>query len=163
MNQLAVTNGKRIAPHQAQANPLDGLPRWLAYLVSAYPQTKISDHVLMVMEDQFGDFDDVLLFEAAREFVRSDRRNWKGFPTAPEFREVAERLQARREEREQERLIAEWQERVKLHNRLRGQRTVILRAWYRGRVGDRVLLAMANKLDAAGLECAAASLRSKLS
>lgn len=167
MNQLTITNGRRMAAYQEPVSPLADLPRWLGYLVGAYPASKLSEEAFMVMEDQFMEFDAGLLYEAAREFARTDRRDFKdnpgGFPTAREFRPTVERLRARQVEQEQERLIAEWRERAKLHSRLRSQRTTMLKAWYSGRVGDRILLAMAKKLDAAGLEFAAASLRSKLS
>lgn len=165
MNKLAVRpNGTALAHpvEDKQEDPIASLPYWLQYLIGAYATSKTSSRQFGVMEDQFLDYDHDLLADAAREFVRSDRRDYHGFPTAPEFRKVVEQVQAQQEEQERETKVTafdEWFERCQV---LRVQRLDLLEDWYTGAVTGHQLSRFADELHAAGLESAAANLRGKL-
>lgn len=166
MNKLATVNSSSLSD-QTSDNPLEDLPRWLGYLVSAYPSSKLSNEVLLVMEDQFIEFDLAVLYAAAREFVRSDKRVFKntpgGFPTASEIRPVVERVNARENEAKAERAAAVFADIFDQCQALRVRRLDILEDWYAGDVTDHQLSRFADEMHTAGLESAAATLRRRVS
>lgn len=165
MNKLTTTDNRTLSS-QGPDNPLADLPRWLGYLASAYPSSKLSDEAFLVMEDQFIEFGPAVLLAAAREFVRGDKRAFKntpgGFPTASELRPVVERVKAQDDETKAERAAAahlDWFDACQV---LRVRRLELLEAWYNDAVSDHQLSRFADEMQAAGLESAAANLRGRL-
>lgn len=147
--QLAVRNELQAS------NPIADLPNWLQYLIGAYPTSKTTPGQLLVMEDQFSDLDGGSLMQAAREFVKSDKRAYKGFPTAPDFRPVVEKIQSNQETP----VIDVTVKRIELRLRRRG----LLELWHIDRASDHDLLVLADDMQHAGMIHAAMSLREKVS
>ena len=77
---------------QAQAaDPLARLPRWLRYLVGAFPAAKVSGATFMVYEDQFSDVDAELMLTAVRQAVKAHK--FASFPAIGELRHLVSGLE----------------------------------------------------------------------
>jgi len=163
VNGLAIrTNGNQVAVVDETEQMIASLPQWLQYLIGAYPTTKVTPGQLLVMEDQFVEVDQDLLLTAAREYVRTNRNDYRRFPDASTLWPVVEQLQARQQEQEQEArgtAFDEWFTRCQV---LRVERLDILEGWYNGAVSDHELSQFAGEMERAGMVSAAASLRSRL-
>lgn len=163
MNQTQVilrpANGMKISA----PNPMDIYPEWYQYLLGSYPNSQTSTIQTKAMLHQFRNHDLELMFDAAAEFVATDNRRTKdgqrvfSLPIPTELRSVVERIVARREDEVRQ---AE-QEKVLFRAELRRQRDELLSSWYAGDVGDDALLVLAEEMEQAGMEYAAASLRAK--
>lgn len=151
MNQVMNGHGRAIS----QGRPEGNVPKWLAYLVAAYPSTKNGPMTYMVLTDQFQGIPSEELYEAARLYVREGS---KWFPSAFEFRPFLKRYQT---EADVNQMAARWQATVATWPALRARRREALEMWYAGEMDNCDLLALADEMDAAGLANAAAGLRGK--
>lgn len=164
-NQVAIrpNGGAVIAAAKMPDDPMNVYPKWYRYLLGSYPNSQTSSNQTMAMLHQFKEYDPDLLFQAAGEFVAKDERRTKSgqrvfsLPIPTEFRDTVEGILARREEQAR----AEEQARVFEQGSLRARRNELLELWYAGDVGDKALLGLAEQMERAGLEYAAASLRAK--
>lgn len=164
-NQVAVRpNGGAIAAAKMPEDPMNAYPKWYRYLLGSYPNSQTSSNQTMAMLHQFKEYDLDLLFEAAGEFVATDERRTKAgqrvfsLPIPTEFRDTVEGILARREEQTR----AEEQARAFEQGSLRARRHELIELWYAHEVEDGALLSLADEMDRAGLEHAAASLRARL-
>lgn len=84
-NGRFVTNAS--APMQKQPDEMDvileQLPRWLAYLVGAFPAAKTNKMTYFAYEDSFVDEDQEMMFQAVRTAVR--KHKFQTFPTIAEI------------------------------------------------------------------------------
>ena len=157
MNQSLATRQTN-SIETGQGNIVQSLPHWLQYLIGAYPSSKTTPAQFMVMEDQFTDYDAVVLVAAAREFVRSDKRTYKdnpgGFPSVGEFRPAVQQTAAK-----QEPPIIDL---TAIRTSLRLRRKGLLELWHRDEVEPGDLLALADEMQSAGMIHAAVSLRGRV-
>lgn len=154
------TNGVAIPAR----NPIDIYPEWYQYLLGSYPNSQTSSIQTKAMLHQFRDREPGLMLEAVAEFVATDKRRTRdgqrvfSMPIPTELRDVLDRIQARREG---EARMAE-QERMLARPALRVRRDVMLQSWYAGDVDNEALLSLVREMEQAGMEHAAACLRTRL-
>ena len=72
--------------NQLGQSSLAHLPRWLGYLVAAYPSARLLPETFLVYENEFQDADPDLLMEIATRVVKAS----KWFPTVHELRALVE-------------------------------------------------------------------------
>ncbi len=165
-NQVATrpNGGAVIAAAKMPDDPMSAYPKWYRYLLGSYPNSQTSSNQTMAMLHQFKEYDPDLLFQAASEFVAKDDRRTKSgqrvfsLPIPTEFRDTVEGILARREEQAR----AEEQAMEFEQGSLRARRHELLELWYAGEVDDEALLDLADEMEHAGLEFAAANLRGKV-
>jgi len=88
-NTLTRTNGHAITT-PTHRDALATLPKWLQYLIGAYPSAKVTEATYLVYEDQFGNVPPAQMLTAVRTAVK--RHKYHTFPSVAELRSIVDAM-----------------------------------------------------------------------
>lgn len=155
MDKSLTTTGPENGRIKAQSEPealIATLPKWLAYLVGAFPGAKVNKMTFLAYETAFAEIDPAVMLAAVQAVVKHHR--FATFPTIAEIDQMAT-AQATRSE------TAVLDERGQMLAALASERQALLEPAYTGEYDPAAWAALVRRYEVGGFEINAAWARRK--